>query len=184
MNEHAIQRIAAAMNQARPDWPLQQLKTLLGDARMVDRPRRDVFVALAWVASEPSTSNPYRVLEAGPWWKAAGIEGSAARREVLNPAERCGICAKPESRCRISRVADDDHEFEPDFKHKRDGETVHQIVQSVKAEVAPTPTIAEPKKLDDLLPEQRNPHVAEVRAQLATTHPTAALPNERPNVDV
>lgn len=74
MNTHEIERIAASMNMLRPDWPKQQLKTLLSDERITNRPRRDVVVALGWVACEPNTHTPYRVLEAGPWWKAAGVE--------------------------------------------------------------------------------------------------------------
>ncbi len=54
MNDHEIERIAAAMNMLRPDWPKAQLKTLLKDERITDRPRRDVSVALAWVACEPN----------------------------------------------------------------------------------------------------------------------------------
>lgn len=127
MNDHEIERIAAALNQARPDWPTKQLRTLLAHPSLADRPRRDVFVALAWVACESGTASPYRVLEAGPWWRAAAIEGQAQRREVLSREERCGICAKPRERCQSSRVADDDHAFEPDFKPDRDTDTAATV---------------------------------------------------------
>lgn len=137
MNEHEIGRIAAAMNQARPDWPLKQLKTLLADARMVDRPRRDVFVALAWIASEPNSASPYRVLESGPWWRAAGVEGATTRREVLTPAERCGTCS--ESRDRCERLWMRDHTFEADFRTKR-GSEVAEITAAVRAEKRPMRT--------------------------------------------
>lgn len=127
MNEHEIERIAAAMNQLRPDWPAKQLRTLLADARIADRPRRDVAVALAWVACESGTANPYRVIEAGPWWRAAAIEGQAHQREVLSREERCGICAKPRERCQSTRLADDDHEFEPDYRPERDTDTAATV---------------------------------------------------------
>lgn len=71
MNDYEIEKIAAAINILRPDWPTRSLITLLKRPQLAGRPRRDVLVALAWVASEPNTANPGRVLEAGPWWKAA-----------------------------------------------------------------------------------------------------------------
>ena len=96
MNEHEIERIADAMHRLRPDWPIKQLRTLLSDDRLADRPRRDVTVALAWVACESGTANPYRVLESGPWWKAAGIEGTSTQGRNLWPddAHRCRTCSR------------------------------------------------------------------------------------------
>ena len=95
MNEHEVARIAAAMNQLRPDWPVRQLQTLLRDERITDRPRRDVCVALAWIACEANTANPYRVLEAGPWWRAAGVDGTSTggRRDWADDAHRCRTCS-------------------------------------------------------------------------------------------
>lgn len=107
MNEHEAGRIAAAMNQARPDWPLRQLATLLKDERIANRPRRDVFVALAWVASEPNSASPYRVLEAGPWWRAAGVEGSANGRKT---GPICVHCGEMQGQCEVRWVGD--HKFE------------------------------------------------------------------------
>lgn len=95
MNGHEIERIASAIHAARPDWPTAQLRTLITE-KLADRPRRDVFVALAWIASEPASANPYRVLESGPWWIAAAVAGdTTGRREVFNPATCCGTCSKP-----------------------------------------------------------------------------------------
>lgn len=78
MNDAEIERIAAAINVARPDWPLSSLITLLKRPELAYRPRRDVFVALAWVASETATQTPARVIEAGPWWKAVAVDSSQA----------------------------------------------------------------------------------------------------------
>ena len=109
MNDYEIQRIAAAMNTARPDWPLKQLLTLLADPRLANRPRRDVFVAMAWVASDVGTGNPYRVLESGPWWRAAMVETPQAtvrhppKREQecrVHPgeyADHCRVCNAPKA---------------------------------------------------------------------------------------
>jgi hypothetical protein len=74
MNDYEAERIAAAINVLRPDWPVRSLITLMGREQLKHRPRRDVLVALAWVASETNSSTPARVLEAGPWWKAVAIE--------------------------------------------------------------------------------------------------------------
>lgn len=93
MNEHEEERIAAALNQLRPDWPIKQLRTLLADSRIASRARRDVTVALAWVACESGSSTPYRVLESGPWWRAAGIEGTLTRRHPT-PATACRTCGR------------------------------------------------------------------------------------------
>lgn len=110
MNEHEIARLAASLHQARPDWPVKQLVTLMGDKRMADRPRRDVFVALAWVACESNTATPYRVLEAGPWWRAAAVEGQAQAREPYDASTFCGVCGEPRHRCELKWAGD--HEFE------------------------------------------------------------------------
>lgn len=109
MNEHEAQRIAAAMHAARPDWPASSVLTLIRK-NLIDRPRRDVFVALAWIAAEPATATPARVLEAGPWWKAAGVEGTVANtRQPFDPREVCDICGKTEAACRRNPHAE--HEF-------------------------------------------------------------------------
>lgn len=98
MNNHEIERIADAINRLRPDWPVRQLRTLLADPRLADRPRRDVTVALAWVACEAATHNPYRVLEAGPWWQAAGVDGTTTPRtsDKIPTADRCTACGNGE----------------------------------------------------------------------------------------
>lgn len=62
-------RLAAAVNQLRPDWPLASLSTWIRN-HLTERAYRDAAVALTWVACDPQTSSPGRVLEAGPWWKA------------------------------------------------------------------------------------------------------------------
>lgn len=107
MNDHEIQRIAAAAHQLRPDWPASSVATLIRK-NLADRPRRDVAVALAWVACETATSTPARVLETGPWWRAAGVEGTT-RREPFDPTTTCGICGQPEHRCNANPHSG--HEF-------------------------------------------------------------------------
>lgn len=117
MNDHEVTRIATALNQMRPDWPVKQLTTLLRDDRMVNRPRRDAAVALAWVACEPNTASPYRVFENGPWWRAAAVDGTqtGGTAKTLSwtqgdPRETCGICDMRRDDCE-SRAATNGHDF-------------------------------------------------------------------------
>lgn len=119
MNEHEIDRIASAFHVLRPDWPHTSLRTFIAK-NLATRPRRDVCVALAWVACESNTATPARVLEAGPWWKAAAIEGSGPTaphtgRTVgrdADPREVCGICDMWRADCE-RRKATSGHDFVP-----------------------------------------------------------------------
>ena len=107
MNETEIGRIAAAANQLRPDWPTASLRTLLEKPELASRPRRDVAVAIAWVACESSTKTPARVLEAGPWWQ--GSTDSPKPREPYDENNVCSVCSQRKDICG-SRLSDD-HEF-------------------------------------------------------------------------
>lgn len=102
MNENERDRIAAAIHQLRPDWPASSIRTLIDRPRLRDRPRRDVAVALAWIACESGTQTPARVLESGPWWQAAGVEGSdnggAVTAGRLDPDGTCDTCSQPPHR--------------------------------------------------------------------------------------
>lgn len=94
MIDHEIDRITSAINRLRPDWPIKQLDTLIRE-RLADRPRRDVAVALTWVACETSTTTPYRVLETGPWWIAVAVDGqTTGRRTPFDPNLDCDVCGK------------------------------------------------------------------------------------------
>jgi hypothetical protein len=57
-----------------PTWPVASLRTLLARHELANKSRRDVAVALAWVACEAETTTPARVIESGPWWRAANVE--------------------------------------------------------------------------------------------------------------
>ena len=69
MNQTDIQRLAAATNALRPDWPTRSLITFLAN-NLGERANLDATVAMAWIAADPQTRTPARVLEAGPWWQA------------------------------------------------------------------------------------------------------------------
>lgn len=93
MNENEIGRIAAAANLLRPDWPIASIKTLLEKPELVNRPRRDVAVALVWVACESDTKTPSRVLTAGPWWQASAVD-RAPEENLRRPPRKDEECAK------------------------------------------------------------------------------------------
>lgn len=118
MNEHEIERIAAAVHAMRPDWPAGSLRTFIAK-NLADKPRRDVAVAFAWVACEANTAKPARVLEAGPWWRAAAVEGDVTTTHTgktvgrgENPHDVCGICDMWREECQ-RRTATSGHDFVP-----------------------------------------------------------------------
>lgn len=75
MNRDETQRLAAMANAMRPDWPTRSLVTFI-ETRLPERTYREAAVALAWVAADPATATPKRVLEAGPWWNATRAQGA------------------------------------------------------------------------------------------------------------
>ncbi|HUX70456.1 MAG TPA: hypothetical protein VMV41_08100 [Cellulomonadaceae bacterium] len=86
-----IERLAAAGNQLRPDWPVRSLVTLI-HTNLANRAYRDVAVALAWIATDPNTATPGRLLELGPWWTASRIAGTTGPDSVPRPTDpRCPI---------------------------------------------------------------------------------------------
>lgn len=120
MNENERDRIAAAINALRPDWPTASIRTLIAD-KLNNRTRRDVAVALAWVACESATKTPARVLEAGPWWHASNAEssgetvthtGKTVGLRHGDPRQICGICDMWRADCE-QRRATSGHDFVP-----------------------------------------------------------------------
>lgn len=118
MNEVEISRIAAAISDLRPDWPAASIRSLLNRPELKNKPRRDVAVALTWVACEVETKTPARVIEQGPWWQAAASETSRATiahtgktvGRGVDPHDVCGICDLYRDECqRRSNVSG--HEF-------------------------------------------------------------------------
>lgn len=95
MNRTEVERLAKSVNGLRPDWPWNSLVTFI-ETHLTDRAYRDVAVALAYIAADPETRTPKRVLEPGPWWNV----GPAAATKATEP----GIvtyCAhgEPGTRC-------------------------------------------------------------------------------------
>lgn len=95
-----IGRLAAMAHALRPDWPVKSVATYL-HATHAKRGYRDLAVALAWVAADPSTKTPKRLEENGPWWLAA-VAGDVSRNATTTAPHidslRCSKCGaiKPE----------------------------------------------------------------------------------------
>ena len=95
MDDNEIQRLAAMGSSLRPDWPARSLRTFI-ERNLGARAYGDVAVALAWLCTRTKTDTPRLILEAGPWWKAAGTEGSTAARPPTKQ-EACATCGRRET---------------------------------------------------------------------------------------
>lgn len=103
MNANEIRRLAHAINEHRPDWPVSSLTTFI-TRELAKHTYRDAAVALTWVAVDqkpdgsPASETPKRVTEGGPWWRAACIEGE----QTLTPPKRdeqCRVCGRRLGSC-------------------------------------------------------------------------------------
>jgi hypothetical protein len=87
-------RLAAIINCIRPDWPQASLTTAI-TKHLSHRTFRDVLIALAWVAADPNTATPARVLEQGPWWDAVAAGNNQApatpTNSTLDGRCKCGL---------------------------------------------------------------------------------------------
>ena len=88
MTQTEIARLAALGNCLRPDWPNSSLFTFITKS-LAGRPYRDVAVALTWVACDPNTLTPKRLLEAGPWWKAVADPATVVTNRPPRKVEEC-----------------------------------------------------------------------------------------------
>ena len=100
LTEIEAHRLAAAINQLRPEWPLASLSTFIRN-QLHTRAYRDAAVALTWVATDPGTHTPARVLEAGPWWQTASADKPTLSAKTTHcpdhpphPAWNCPDCAQ------------------------------------------------------------------------------------------
>lgn len=143
MNPHDLDRLACALNILRPDWPTKSIRTLLDRPQLASRPLRDTAVALAWVACEPGTATPARVLEAGPWWRAAAVEGDNTHLEHVAPEDRCKTCGLPRHRCEANPWGE--HDFEPDVFRPRDTDLTG-ITTELKGHLEPMRDRPEPRE--------------------------------------
>lgn len=131
MNEAAIVRIAAATNAHRPDWPQSSLVTFL-TKNLADRAYQDVAVAMAWIATDPETRTPARVLEPGPWWPAHTEAGTTPTPTKLGDMRcRCGAWVVRGEPHRCGQPAD--------------VERTRKLAAAARAEIRRTTTEREPE---------------------------------------
>lgn len=85
-----VDRIAAAMNAHRPDWPVRSLVTFLSRHHAA-RPYRDLAIAAVAVATDPRTTTPNLLNEHGGWWVAAqAVTGTGGGGAIPRPTDpRC-----------------------------------------------------------------------------------------------
>ncbi len=95
------ERLAAMANSLRPDWPVKSLVTFIVN-ELTRRTYREAAIALAWVATDPATDTPKRMLEAGPWWNASRAQAATVSVVVTrcgehpaHPAAHCPECPSP-----------------------------------------------------------------------------------------
>lgn len=173
MNDHEAQRIAAATHELRPDWPASSVLTLIRK-NLIDKPRRDVSVAFAWIACESNTANPGRVLEMGPWWRAAGIEGQSTKRAEPENHERCSTCSLHRTRC--VAINANDHDFRP-WTYTPEPVDTKATIAALKSMLEPTATPPEPEPLLTAADHSRepttNPAVVAAREQMAQPEESA-----------
>lgn len=103
------ERIANATNHLRPEWPAQSVLTLIGNSEdLRTRAYRDLAVAFAYVACDPTSLTPGRVREQGPWWAHTNAQratvSAVTHRCPEHPAERLWDCAP----CRDAAATDPD----------------------------------------------------------------------------
>lgn len=113
MNQTDIQRLAASVNALRPDWPTKSLTTFIAN-NLGTRATIDAAVAMAWIATDPDTKTPARVLEAGPWWKATRPAGAPTgeQPDQIHSAEICRVCRKTRAgHDHMAAISDDGHAF-------------------------------------------------------------------------
>jgi len=93
-----IERLAAAANALRPDWPVPSLRTHLAQHHG-HRPYRDLAVALAWICTDPATQTPARLAENGPWWAATSVNSVKAGERQKCPEHHIPLTAGNCERC-------------------------------------------------------------------------------------
>jgi hypothetical protein len=94
MNQIEAARLADSAHALRPDWPKQSVMKLLH--QVAAWAYRDVAVQLAYLACDPETETPARILTDGPWRKLTRlVDGGMPQPapyqpmfEPLTPAER------------------------------------------------------------------------------------------------
>jgi len=81
-------------------WSSAQLLAVMGDSRIRDRRTpAQVAACFAYLAMDPTTRQPTRALEPGPWWSAAGITTTEQHAPQYRYAahDDCHDCGLPKA---------------------------------------------------------------------------------------
>jgi hypothetical protein len=99
LTEVQIARLAAAVSHLRPEWPQASLHSFIS-RNLAGYTVRDAAVMLTWVAVDPDTETPARMLEAGPWRQTATLNAAPGTRSPHDRQRTCSVCALAEVDCR------------------------------------------------------------------------------------
>lgn len=83
-----LARVAALATALRPDWPTRSVLTFL-EREHATKAYRDLAVAMAHIACDPTTQTPKRLSESGPWWQATADPTATAVPAATDP--RCTV---------------------------------------------------------------------------------------------
>lgn len=96
LTRNEAERLAAAVNALRADWPTASLLKFLSQRK--ERPLLDLTIELCWVAQLPETKTPGRIDEDGPWKSAVRDSLPFSATGVLEHIDygtACTVCLKP-----------------------------------------------------------------------------------------
>lgn len=103
-----IEHIVELVVQVQPGWDAGLVRVVLhSHTAHVDG--NDLAIAALKYACSPNAVGPKGIGWRGPHWHDLDT-----KPVEIKESKWCGVCGKlGEPRCRIERLADDDHEFEP-----------------------------------------------------------------------
>lgn len=141
IERHEAERLAAAINNLRPDWPIPSLLTFIHKRQ--HRPLLDLTIHLAWVAQLPETSTPARADQDGPWQHATTPRPgtTSASAHITTAADTdCAICGQGEpAHAHVTTYGD--HPYVSRHDHAR---MVQERYDAARQELADNPTTLNP----------------------------------------
>lgn len=145
-----LARVAALATALRPDWPTRSVLTFL-EREHATKAYRDLAVAMAHIACDPTTQTPKRLSESGPWWLATADPTATAVPAATDP--RCTVYGHEHYRlpcrgCRAEALAADVDDATtlttlPPEQIERNARGAHLVRQALRQHTA-TPTTRQP----------------------------------------
>lgn len=146
--DHLAALAQAIRPQGAPRWDAAGIMAALAKVRHLSL--ADVALAVIRAADDRDAKTPAVITNLrSPHWR----ERNPDRPRELDhtaPEYRCATCNKPKDRCHVTRIADDDHEFESLIEARRrksDPERARQIAEALKGEIR-HPTDTHPQEQD------------------------------------